>query len=140
MADHAPADDGTSGDLGFHRLRDSPCHGRDALGHAADDFALEVFDDLRAPFGEPRRRARHAPAVRERQRIGEIRERIGERFVVVRVIGRLLVAARAWTKRPDAELFHHVPMVVGRRPFTILGGGRLRVGSLAAAVSGERTA
>ena len=52
----------------------------------------------------------------QRERVGQIPERIGLRLIVVGVIGSFLISARPWTKRLDAQLIHHVLMVLFRRP------------------------
>ena len=54
--------------------------------------------------------------VLEREQLGKLREGIRLRFVVVRVIGVGLVATRSGTQRGDAELLHHVPVIVLRGP------------------------
>ena len=72
-------------------------------------------------------RARDALPVLQHEQWGQRREGIRLRLVVVRVIGRLLVAARSRAQGSDAELLHHLPMVVGRRPLLRVGGhGRAR--------------
>ncbi len=47
--------------------------------HAAEHFPIEVLDDLRSPLFPPRVRAGDLLAVLERQRIGKLRVRIGDR-------------------------------------------------------------
>src|SRR5712692_1902750 len=79
-------------------------------------LALEVFDDFLAPLTPPHRGSRDAPSVFQRQHVGERRERIRRRLVVVRVIGRLLVAAGSRTQRRDTQLVHHLLMVLCSRP------------------------
>ena len=51
-------------------------------------------------------------AVLQRQDVGQVRIRIGLRLVVVGVIRRRLVAARPGPQRLDAELLHHLPMIL----------------------------
>ena len=94
-----------------HGPRDLRCVLRDASDH----LALEVLDDLRTtPRPEPRRR--DALPVLQHEQGWKVRERVGLRLVIVGMIGRLLVPARPRAERGDAELLHHLPMVVRRRP------------------------
>jgi hypothetical protein len=99
--------------------RHAPPHGRHVRRNAAVHILLEVRDDLPPPLLPPHPRRRHTPAVLQDQRIGQVRVRIRERLVVVRVIRRVLIAARAGAERLDAEEVHHAPMI-------LLGGERDR--------------
>jgi hypothetical protein len=89
------------------RRRDLPLDLWRDLGHTTEYFALEVLDDFGAPTRPLLCRDDFA-TVRQRQDVGQLRERIRLGLVVVRVIGILLVAARTRTQRRDAELLHHL--------------------------------
>src|SRR5207253_8887005 len=78
----------------------------------------------RAPLGIPDLGARDFLAIIQRQDVRQIGIGVRRGLVVVRVIGRRLIATRTGTQLLDAELLHHVLMVLGRRPSLRLGGGR----------------
>ena len=82
------------------------------------------LDNLRAA-ARPLLRGDDLAAVRQRQDVGEPRKRIRLRLIIVGVVRILLVAARAWPQRRDAELFHHLPVVFGGGPVLRLGRGSL---------------
>src|SRR5208337_698411 len=94
--------------------------GRDA----ADHLAFEVFHDLRAPPLPPLTCRPDRLPVFQGERIGQIRKRIGPGFVVVGVIGGFFIAARPRTEGLDAELVHHVAMVLFCCPVHRLAAGR----------------
>ena len=111
------------------------------LRNAADHLAIELLDDLGTALLPPRLGAGDLLAVLERQDFGQVGIRVGERLVVVGVVRRRLVSARARAKRLDAELLHHVLMVGGRRRGVGIGRrarGRLRRRRLPGAGAGLR--
>ena len=112
-ADHLMVD-GREGPSHFgHIGRDSPI-----------DFLFEQLDDFGAALVPPEFGRRHFFSVVERERIGKIGVGICFRLVVVGVAARLLIAARARAQGFDAELVHHVLVVL------VGGDGDGRVWSL----------
>ena len=91
---------------------------RDILRHAPENFAVEVFHDLRAALLPPHIGGSDLLAVFQRQNFGEIRVGIGLRGIVVGHVRRSGSGAAAGA-RPEglnAELVHHILMVFGGRP------------------------
>ena len=117
MTGELPAEHGMRADCRLGRGDNRPCDLRHGVRHAPQYFALEVLDDLRPALLPPHLGARNLAAVRQREGVGQGGEGIGERLVVVGVVRRLLVAARAGPQRSDAELLHHLSMVFGGGPF-----------------------
>ncbi len=96
---------------------DFPRDAGDILRQAAVHFAFHVFHDLRPSLGPPHRCGGDFLPVRERERIGQIRIGVRERLVVVRMVGSFFVAAWPFAQFLDAQLIHHVLVV-------LLGGER----------------
>src|SRR5580704_8894526 len=99
---------------------DRTCGGPGYFRHVARDtaehFALEIFDDLRPSLMPPLCGGHDLLAVLERQSVRQVREGIGLGLVVIGVVGRFLIAARTRAEGLDAELIHHVLMVLFHRP------------------------
>jgi hypothetical protein len=131
VPDELPAEDRVTADRRFDRSLDLPRDVRDVLRHAAEHLPLEHLHDLRPALVPPHGRGCDLAAVLERQDVRKIRVGVCQRFVVVRVVGVLFVAAGPWPQGLDAQLVHHV-LSVGRRCFlgsgARLGGRRGRRG------------
>ena len=84
----------------------------DVVRHEAIDIFREHVDDLGAALFPPHLRRRHLLAVVHRERVGNIGIGIGLRFVVVGVVRSIFVAAPTRAKRLDAELIHHVLVIL----------------------------
>ncbi len=97
-------------------LRHSPAHRRDALRHPANDFALEVLEDLGAALLPPLLGGCHFLAISQGERVGEIGVRIGLLLIVIGTIGSAGAAAGAGPEPDDPQLLHHILMVLGIRP------------------------
>src|SRR3954470_24734104 len=93
MAGELSADHRMSTDRAISLFGDRPRHAGHALRDPADDFALEVLDDLFTALGPHRGRC-HLPAVLEDERIRKVWKRVRRRLIVIRMIGCLLVPAR----------------------------------------------
>ncbi len=112
-------------DNAVRRLRhDRPRHLRNIFRHAAEDLALEVLDDFRAAHLPPLLGGGDLLAVLRHQRIGQVGEGIGLGGVVIGRVGRAGVAARAGAQPGDAQLLHHVFVILLRRPVQWLGSLR----------------
>jgi len=121
MSNHLAADNRMSAHRALRRVDHRPRHLRDSARYATEHFAIEVFDDLGTALLPPHVSRRDLLAVLQRQDFRKVWKWIGRRFVVVRVIGCGLVAARTRTQRADAELRQHVLVVLGRRPLPGIG-------------------
>ena len=114
----------------------SPCHSGEVLRNTSVNILREHLDEFGAALIPPHLRRCHFLAIIQRERVRQVRKRICERFIVVGVIWRLLVPAWSGPERFDAQLIHHVLMIlIGGK-----GAGGLRCGSLsrcAAAASRE---
>ncbi len=110
----------------LHRVRNFPRDFRHVLRDAAENFSIEILDDLRPPLVPPDLRRGDSPAALQCEWIRKIRKRIRFRFVVVGGprVGFGHAAARRRPKPSDAELLHHILMIFSRRP--VLGFGQLR--------------
>ena len=104
---------------GLGRREHGPRDTRDSRRHAPDDLSLEVLHDLGSSLLPPVVSARDRAPVLQRQHRGQLRERIGQRLVVVRCVRGFRVSARPRPKRLDPELLEHVPMVCLRRPLVL---------------------
>ncbi len=122
MPEKLLADDRMRTHLCFRRLGDFPGHFRRVLRNAAQHFAVEVFDDLRPALIPPHGRRRDLLAVLQRKNVGQIRVRIRRGLIVVGMIRRVFVAAGAGAQGLDAELVHHVLMVLRRGPVLGIDG------------------
>ena len=111
-----PRNDATAAERAGVRRGDLPLDLRHVLGNATEYFALEVLDDLGATSRPLLRASSTLRPFVEREDVGQLRERIRLRLVVVGVIRILLVAARPRAQRRDAELLHHLPVVFGGGP------------------------
>jgi hypothetical protein len=60
-------------------------------------------------------RHRHLFSIVEREHVRQVRIGIREGIIIICVIWRLLVSAGAWPERANAELLHHVLLVLLRR-------------------------
>ena len=116
LRDHGRA----SHEFRFADLR-RPRHLGHVAGNAAVHLARHVFGDLGAAQLPPLLGGRDLRAVLERQDIGEVGIRVGERLVVVGVIGRRVVSARTGAQGLDAEQIHHASVIL--LGGEILGGG-----------------
>ena len=110
-------DDRHAAERVVRRRRHLPRDLRHVLRHAAEHFAIEVLDDLRAALAS----STSPPIVTflpffSVSTSGRSGYGIGGRLVVVGVVGRLLVAARARAQLRDAELLHHVLVVFRGSP------------------------
>ena len=95
--------------------RDGPRNFRDIFGNAAINIFFVALNDFRPTLVPPRLRSRDLLAVIEYERVRKNGVRIRLRFIVVGMIRRLFIAARPRTQRLDAELIHHVLVVLVRR-------------------------
>ena len=104
------------GDHSVFRIDYSPRHVWHILGDAANHLAFKIFDDFGSALRPPHLCTRNLLAVLQGEHVRKIGEGICFRFVVIRVIGRVFVSARARAERIDAELIHHVLMVLVGSP------------------------
>ena len=114
---------------------DGPVNLGNVCGHEAIDVLRKHVDELGAPLVPPHFRSRDLGAVVQGERIGKDGIGIGLGFVVVGVVGSVLVAAGAGAQRLDAELVHHVLVIlIGGECDRIAGSLRLKRGR-----GGEKT-
>ena len=92
------ADDRSSAHIESFRAIDAPGHLGHVLRDAAHHLSVEFLDDLRTALLPPHLGAGHLPAVLQRQDFRQVGIRVGERLVVVGVIGRAFISARAGTE------------------------------------------
>ncbi len=91
---------------------DGPFHVGLIFGDAAVDILLVHLDDLRAALVPPDLGSGDGLAVVQFERVGEIGPGVGLRLVVVGVVGGFFIAAGTGTQRLDAELVHHVLVIL----------------------------
>ena len=112
LADDVLGDHGSEADHlvihGGHR----PGHLGYLVGHASIDILREHLEQFGSSLIPPHLRRGDLAAVVHSQRVGNVWEGVGLRFVIVGVVGRLFIAARPWAQRLDPELIHHVLMVL----------------------------
>ena len=112
MPDQIFRDDGPESD---HFVVDSgygPGHVRHVARDATIDVLLVHLHDFRTPLVPPHRRRRHLLAVVQSERIGKIGIRVRLRLVVVGMIRSLFITARTGTQGFDAQLIHHVLVIL----------------------------
>jgi len=109
----------TPANLRLRRLGDFPSYLGDVGGDAADHLALEIFHDFGTALILPHGGTGDLLAVLQCEYVGQVWVGIRRGLLVVGVVGSALVAARPGPQGLDAELLHHVLVVVGRSP--ILG-------------------
>lgn len=117
MADGVPHRDGPVPDHRLFGRAGRPGDGGRFLGRAAEHVALEIGGDLRAAHMPPLGRRCHLAARSGRQQVRPVGERIGERLVIIGMVGGGGISARARAQGLDAEAIQHRPMI-------LLGGGR----------------
>src|ERR1019366_162599 len=113
------------GDSLIHRLGHGPRHLGNSLWNAAEHFTVEILDDLGTALVGPLGGGRHLPAVLEGQNVGKVGVGIGQDFIIVGMIRRGLRAAWAGPQGLDAQLLHHVLVILSRGPTH--GGRQVRI-------------
>jgi hypothetical protein len=118
VAEELFADNGVVADFPVNSLDDFPSDFGGVLRDAPEDFAIEVFDDFGAALFGPLRGRGDLFPVLQGEDVGQIGIGVGGGLVVVGVVGRGFGAAGAGAEGLDAELIHHVLVVIGGGPFT----------------------
>ena len=136
MPDQLLRDNGKFADDAIGRLRrDRPRHLGKIFGRAPDDFAFEIFHDFRAKLLPPHRGAADLISILQREHLGPVGIGIGFFLIVVGdVVAGIGVAVSARPQLRDAQLLHHVSMILLRRPVQRRGRG---IGWFS--LSGQRT-
>src|SRR5437879_923643 len=111
MSDDLFADDGIRTSHSTKGAGHGPGNFRDVLRNSSENLAIEILDDLRPPLFPPQVGGSYLRAVLQRQELWQTRERICRRLVVIRMIRRRFIAARARTQFANSELSHHVLMI-----------------------------
>ena len=133
FADEVFGDDAVESDHLVVDGGDGPLDAGHVFGNAAVDVFLVQVDDLGTALVPPHLRRGDGLAVVKLERVGEIGIDIGLRLIVIGVVGGFFIAARAGAQPLDAELVHHVPMVLVRGE-----GDRRRRGGNSWCALGER--
>ena len=91
---------------------DNPCHGRDVVGNAAVNFALEAFDNLGSADFPPLLCGGDLLSCIGLEDLRQYGERIGLAFVVVGGVRTALVCVKGVSDGLDAQLVKHVLVVL----------------------------
>ena len=86
------------------------------MGAGVAALAIERLDDLRATLVPPHFWRGDPLAILQGEGVRKVGIDVGLRFIIVGMIRRLLIAARARPKSFDSELVQHVLMVLGCGP------------------------
>ena len=105
-------DDGMEANVFMFRGDDGPGDVGDIFGDDAVDVLVEIVDDLRATLLPPHVRSGDFLSIVECERIGQIGPGVGLRLVVICVVGSFRISAGAGAQGLDAELVHHILMVL----------------------------
>ena len=112
MAVELGCDDGMEADKFMFGGDDGPGDGGDVVGDDAVDILVEVVENLRATLLPPHFCGGDFLSIVEGEGVGEIGIWVGLRLVVVGVVGSFGISAGTGAEGFDAELGHHVLMVL----------------------------